>query len=111
MARLKEVELKEFDADSLTGTFQDFGSVLSNPGIEITISNDSAVDAYISKDGTANYIRIRANSAITLGNTRKAQDGSEEYLLPTGTQLEIKQVTAAGAAGTDIVAHVITRAL
>jgi len=111
MARLKEVELKEFGADSLTGSFQNFGSTLSNPGIEITISNDSAVDAYISKDGDTNWMRVRANSAISLGFTRTGQDGSEEYLLSKGTQLEIKQVTGAGAAGTAIVAHVVTRAL
>ena len=111
MARLKEVELFEFDGDSLTGSYQNFGSALSNPGIEITVSNDSAVDAYISKDGTKRWMRVRANSAITLGNTTSGQDGSEEYLLPTGTQLEIKQVTGAGDAGTAIVAHVVTRAL
>jgi len=95
----------------LTGSYQNFGSTLTYPGIEITISNDSAVDAYISKDGTNAWIRVRANSAITIGSTRKGQDGSEEYILEKGTQLQIKQVTGAGASGTSIVAHVITRKL
>ena len=111
MSIIKELELKEFDADSLTGSFQNFGSALSNPGLEITLSNDSAVDAYITKDGTTNWIRIRANSAVTFGATPEFDNQAGAYLIKKGVQLQIKQVTGAGASGKAIVAHIVTRVL
>jgi hypothetical protein len=111
MSKIKELELKEFDADGLTDTYQNFGSALSNPGIEITLSNDSDVDAYITKDGSSNWIRIRANSTITFGDTTDTRNVSDEYVLKKGAQLKIKQVTGAGAADKAIVAHVVTRRL
>ncbi len=109
MSKIKEIELKEFTASSLTGAYQNFGSTLSNPGIEITVSNDSAVDAYITKDGSTNWMRVRAGSAITLADTTDTRNVSDEYVLEKGAQLQIKQVTGAGAADKAIVAHVITR--
>lgn len=111
MSRIFGVELKEFDATSLSGSYQNFGSTLSNPAVKIQFYNTSDVDCYISKDGTNDTFRIPANGALTFDeNTVVANADSPEYYLAEGTQLEVKQVSGAGSDG-DIIAHIITRDL
>lgn len=110
--RILNIELKEFAAASLTGSFQDFGTALSNPAIKVVIQNTSAVDAYITKDNSTNWIRIVGGGSITLDeSTLYNAQKDDAYYLPVGAQLRIKQVTGAGASGTNIVAHIVTRNL
>lgn len=110
MSRILPIELKEFDASTLSGSFQDFGTALANPAIKIQVFNDSNVDIYISKDEVSNYLRIPAYGTLTLDESTLYFRGvDQEYYLPKGTQLSLKQVTGAGSAGTSIVAHIVTR--
>lgn len=111
MGKLLNTELKEFDATSLTGSYQNFGSTLSNPGVKVQFYNTSDVDCYISKDGSTNHFRIPANGSLTLDeNTAPGGREEGEYYLASGTQLEVKQVTGAGTEG-NIIGHIVTRDL
>lgn len=104
------IELKEVDADSISGTPLDFGSPLENPATKIQVINDSAVRVYIRKEGEANFLKVPANGCITLDeSTMPTPRSGEEYYLSKGTQLQVVQVTGAGAAGTQIWAHIVTR--
>lgn len=113
MGRVLPVELKEFNAASLNGTYQSFGSALSNPAIKIMIFNTSNVDAYISKDSTTNMMRVPAFGAATLDESTLYFRGiDQEYYLPKGTQLTVKQHTVAGSSATtsnSLIAHIVTR--
>lgn len=111
MSRIFEIELKEFDATSLSGTYQNLGSALSNPGVKVQFFNTSDVDCYITIDGTNAAFRIPASGALTFDeNTVRANADSPEYYLASGTQLKVKQVSGAGSDG-DIIAHIVTRVL
>lgn len=111
MSELLLTELKEFDATSLSGSFQNFGAVLSNPALKVQFFNTSDVDCYVTADGTTNKFRLPANSALTLDeNTVIARRKDGEYYLKKGVQLQVKQVTGAGASG-NIIAHLVTRDL
>ena len=112
MSRILNIELKEFQTNGLDGTYKVFGTALSNPAIKVNFFNTSAVDAYVSKDNATNWVRIPAGAALTLDESTLYFRGvDQEYYLPRGTQLRVKQQTAAGAAGTWLIAHVITRVL
>lgn len=105
-----QVELKSIAGDALTMSYQNFGSALSNPALKVQFINDSAVRAFVSKDGSADWMLIPANGSLTWDeSTYNTPRDGEEYYLPKGTQLEIKYDTGAGAAGTKIWAHVVTR--
>lgn len=105
------LELKEFDATSLDGTFQNWGSVLSNPAIKVVMFNTSDVDAYVSKDGSTNWARLPAGSAMTLDESTLPVNGVDAaYYLSEGAQLTVKQVTGAGSSG-NLIAMVVTREL
>lgn len=110
MSRILPVELKEFNATTLNGTYQNLGSVLSNPAIKIMVFNTSDVDAYISKDATTNMARIPAFGTMTFDESTLYFRGiDQEYYLSKGTQLTVTQVTAAGTLGS-IIVHLVTRA-
>lgn len=107
MAEFLRYELKEFDASTLSGTFQNFGAVLSNAAKYAEFINTSTVDAYITVDGTNNAFRIPAGKAVSVPsypqhNTKN--DGS--FVFQKGIQLKVKQVTAAAAGA--IIAHIFT---
>lgn len=109
--RLLNTELKEFDATSLDGTYQAFGSTLSNPALKLQFLNTSNVDCYISDDGTTNKFRIPAGATITFDeSTAPIPNRGQEYYEPVGTQLYVTQVSGAGSDG-DIIAHIVTRTL
>lgn len=111
MSRVLQIQLLEFNATSLTGSYQDFGAVLTYPAIKIVLFNTSDVDAYISRDGTNNYMRIPAYGTLTLDESTLYFRGcDQEYYFPKGTQLEIKQVTGAGTTGA-IIAHIVERSM
>jgi hypothetical protein len=109
MPRVLPLELKEFTASTLTGSYQAFGSVLANPATKMNFINTSDVDAYISKDNSTNMARIPSYGTLTLDESTLYFRGiDQEYYLPKGTQLYVKQVTAPGTTGT-IICHVVTR--
>lgn len=90
-------ELKEFNAASLSGSFQDLGTVLGAPCYYAVLTNASDVGVYISIDGTNNTFRLSPSQSLTLYSyTRHTDYNDASYVFKSGTQLEIKQVTAAG---------------
>lgn len=97
MSILSGLELKEFNSASLTGSYQNFGSALSNPCYYAYFVNESDVDAYITRDGSTDQIRLPSSSQVPMtffswhNNYVKGS-----YLFSKGTQLQIKQVTASG---------------
>lgn len=97
MVLASSFEIKEFDAASLTGAYQTFGAVLTNPCYEATIINESNVAVYVSVDGTNDNFRVGAGMTLPLTTLpRHSTWNLGEYLLNKGTQLYIKQTTAAG---------------
>ena len=112
MSRILPIELKEFDATTLDGTDQNFGSVLDNPAIKLMLINTSDVDAYLDCDTVTDlHMRIPAGACVTLDESTLYFRGvDQEYYLPRGAQLTLTQVTAPATSG-NIIAHVVTRVL
>lgn len=107
MALAAGFELKEFNAASLTGSFQNLGTALLNPCYDAVLSNESDVGVYISIDGTTNIIRLSPGQILPLKNYSRHFDNTEAaYLFKKGTQLQIKQVTAAGTGA--IIVNILT---
>jgi len=113
MGRILPLELKEFDATTLNGTYQNFGSPLANPAIKINVFNEGDTDCYLSRDGATNFMRIPAGGALVLDESTLYFRGiDQEYYLPRGTQLTIKQVTGASTIDPSaIIAHIVTRVI
>lgn len=97
MSLVAGFELKEFNAASLSGVFQNLGTALTNPCYEAVISNESDVGCYISIDGTTNTFRLSPGQILPVKNYSRHFTNTEAAIVFTkGTQLRIKQVTAAG---------------
>jgi hypothetical protein len=97
MALFTDFEIKEFDSASLTGSYQNFGAVLTYPCYEVIFFNGSDVDVYVSLDGTTDNIRVASGQSLPMTGFRKyspSPDGM--YLFKKGEQLQIKQVTGTG---------------
>jgi len=103
MSLLTGFELKEFDASTLTGSYQNLGTALSNPAYHIDIFNDSDVDVYISTDASTNEMRIPAGFTFPAPSKGEVKGNN---VLAKGAQLSIKQVTAAGTG--NIIVNVLT---
>jgi hypothetical protein len=112
MPRILPVELKEFDATSLTGLPQDFGDPLDNPAIKVNFINTSDVDCYVGSDSVpVQNFRVPAGGTLTLDESTLYFRGcDQEFYLPKGCQLSVTQVTGAGTSGA-IIAHIVTRVL
>ncbi len=109
MGRILPVELKEFDAAAIDGSYQEFGVPFANPAIKISFFNTSNVDVYVSQTDGINYFRLPAYSTLTLDESFLYRNGiDQEYYFPRGTQLLLTTVTAPGTSGS-IIAHVVTR--
>lgn len=97
MTLFTSYELKEFNSASLTAVYQNFGTALSSPAFSMDITNSSTVDAYITTDGTTNDIRVQAGKSVQFVGAATYNNSPEGvFVLKSGTQLKIKQVTAAG---------------
>jgi len=108
MTLLSGFELKEFDSASLTGAYQNLGSVLANPAYSVYINNKSNVDVYISTDGSTDDIRVATGKELPLtyfSRHNTLLKGS--CIFKKGQQLHIKQVTGAGAG--DIIVNILTK--
>lgn len=114
MGRILPIELKEFDATTLSGTPQNFGAALVNPAIKVQFLNTGNTDAYVDATGipVPFHMRIPARTAITLDESTLYFRGTDqEYYLPRGAQLTLTQFSAPSTAGGSIIAHIITRQL
>jgi len=110
MSRLLPIELKEFDATALTGANQNFGSVLLNPAIKISIFNTSNQDCYVTANIVVGLLlRVPANGTLTLDESTLYFRGvDQEYYIPRGTQLQLRRLTTTATSG-NVIAHVVTR--
>lgn len=107
MAEFYSFELKEFDTSTLSGTFQNLGTVLLKAARYAQIFNTSTVDVYITADGTNNTFRVPAAGNLPIPSYPQHNANNDGcFVLKKGTQLKVKQVTA-GAAGAVIV-HIFT---
>lgn len=107
MSLLAGLELKEFNAASLSGSFQNLGSTLDNPAYQVVFSNESNVGVYITTDGSTNQIRLSAGQILSLSYYSRHNTYTEAaYVLEKGTQLQIKQVTGSGTGA--IIVNVLT---
>lgn len=107
MAEFTRFELKEFDTATLTGSFQNLGTVLANAANYAEFINTSTVDAYITIDGTTNAFRIPAGKSVPLPSYPQHNANNDSaFVLRKGTQLKVKQVTAAAAGA--LIAHIFT---
>lgn len=107
MSLLASFELKEFNAASLTASYQNFGTELSNSSYRIEIQNDSDVDVYVSLDGTNNTWRVVSGAILPIESFISANPLYNPFFVAkTGSQLSIKQVTASGTG--NIIANIST---
>lgn len=107
MAEFLRYELKEFNTASLTGSFQNFGAALSNAAKYAEFTNTSTVDAYVSVDGTNNSFRVAAGKSVPVPSYPKHNSNNDgSYVFKKGTQLMVKQVTAAAAGA--LICHIFT---
>lgn len=98
MAYQAGFELKEFNAASLTGAYQNLGTAIASPCYEAVISNESNVGVYISIDGVTNTFRLSPGQILDVRNyTHHFSNTEAAYVFKKGTQLSIKQVTASGS--------------
>jgi hypothetical protein len=113
MSRVLPIELKEFDAMTLDGTDQNFGSTLANPAIKISIFNTGDTDVYVDYEGPVDlHMRVPSNGSITLDESTLYFRGiDQEYYLPRGAQLTVTQVTGPSTTAGAIIAHIVTRAI
>lgn len=112
MTQLLQLRTFRFDATSLSGTAQDFGSALGNPALKISFSNTSDVAAYLRLEGsTTNLIEIPAAGTVTFDETTDTRrQNDNEYYFAKSAQLQLIQVTGAGASG-HIIANLVLRSL
>lgn len=92
---------RSFDMTGLTGTYQDVGAVMGSPVIGFVIYNTSNVDCQVSfDDGDTDGPIIPAGG--TFDSSRFDQMMNLEdarYVIPSGAQIQVKQVTGAGSSG------------
>lgn len=97
MAQLKRA-LRTFDAASLTANFQNVGAVVSFPVSKGALINNSDVDMLLTDGTDEDDIRIPANGTVNIGELLSSygQQKSTGILFQANSQLQVKQVTAAG---------------
>ena len=106
MAEFSNFEVKEFDTATLTGSFQSLGSPLSEAARFVQIYNTSSVSVYIGRNGST-IARLPAQSSLFLPSYPRHNTLNEgAFVFAANTQLQAKQVTAAGAGA--IIVNIIT---
>ncbi len=110
MSRCILYELKEITANTITNTFQNFGSVTQHPCIIYNFVNTSDTELYVSFNGIDNDLRIPAGSTTVYDTTNVLDHAdSSVYLLRANTQLQIKlQNVLAPATYGDVFANILT---
>ena len=89
----------------LTGSYQDVGAVMGSAVLGYAMYNTSDVDVQISfDDGTTNGPIIPAGGTFTDNRyNQMARSDEASYVIASGAQIQVKQVTGAGASGNLIV--------
>lgn len=95
--RISWETLRSIDSATFTGSYQNLGTPLVNPGYIVKLVNNSTVLVTISIDGTTDIDVAPANS-FWLYDESKAGMNSAFPALPAGTQIMVK-----GSAGTGLV--------
>lgn len=92
---------RSFDATALTGSYQNVGSALESPAIGVVIYNTSDVDVNVSLDGGTHGIIIPAGGVMDASRFSQTTNSDDlgSIVMAKGTQIKIKQVTAAGTSG------------
>lgn len=106
MAEFSKFEVKEFDTGTLTGSFQSVGTPTLEAARFVQIFNTSSVSVYIGVGGNT-IARLPAASSLFLPSYPRHNTLNEgAFVLPAKSQLQAKQVTAAGAGA--IIVNIIT---
>lgn len=106
MARLPTFDpARTFDATSLSGSYQDVGAVMGSAVLGFVIYNTSDVDAQVSfDDGTTNGPIIPSGGTFNASRFEQMNNLEDaSFMIPEGAQIQVKQVTGAGASGNIIV--------
>lgn len=88
---IKWEAIREIAAGSLTVNYQNLGGVFTRDSFRIWVTNNTNGDIYISTDGTDNMIKMPAQTGRAYDNK------TNDMFLKTGTQLQVKWVSAPGA--------------
>lgn len=99
--RIKWETLRSIDSTTFTGSYQNLGTPLQNPGYIVKLVNNSTVLVTISIDGT-NDVDIAPAGSFWLYDESKAGVNSAFPALPMGTQIMVK-----GSVGTGLVYLVV----
>lgn len=106
MSNLLAIEKFKFDSSNLTGSAQDFGTEILNPGLKIGILNDSDVACIVTVENAPISIEVPSKATVTFDEVfPKNETVGSKYYMAKGEQLQIVQVTAAGTG--NIIAHVV----
>lgn len=106
MSNLLAVEKFKFDAASLTGTAQDFGTPIKKPALKLMFLNTSDVAAIVTVEDADVTFEIPANGTVTFDEVfPRNHNVGAKYYMADGEQLQIEQVTAAGTGS--IIAHIV----
>lgn len=98
MTQYANLEIREFDTSTLSGSFQNVGAVLSNGAKFVYIFNTSTVDVYLTTDNSTNMIRIPASKDMPIiPFPFYGRQIESAFIFPNKTQLKAKQVTGAAA--------------
>lgn len=93
--------LRSIDSATFTGSYQNLGTPLQNPGYIVKLVNNSDVLVTISIDGIEDVDVAPANSFWLYDEGKVGRDGALPAL-PAGTQIQVK-----GSAGTGSVYLVV----
>jgi len=86
-----------FDSASLTGSFQNLGTVIDFPVLKVAIMNASDVACLITDGSSEDDFEIPANGTVNIGEGEISGTGTgTKFVFDKSTQLQVKQKTAAG---------------
>jgi hypothetical protein len=95
--RLQALELGTFDSANLTANFQAlYDGGLPHAVSMLRIINKSNVDIIVSYDGATENDYVVTLETLTVPAQLIAQPRNNEASIPAGTNLSVKQATAAG---------------
>ena len=89
--------LRTFDTASLTADFQNIGSVIPFPVSKISFVNTSTVAVLITDGKGEEDIELAPGSTFSVGEGLFQENVNTKYVFVKNTQLQVKQVTGAGA--------------
>jgi hypothetical protein len=99
--RISWETLRSIDSATLTGSYQNLGTPLKNPGYIVKLVNNSTSLVTISIDGI-NDVDVAPASSFWLYDESKTGINSHTPSLPAGTQIMVK-----GSAGTGLIYLVV----